>query len=330
MPKGVTDGKFVYFGDQLNDKAFNALKRHSPTANAILASIPKEEFMRVEMEAKALREKVERELKANEIKEIVEEKKPKKSKVLSSKSVKKEVKKSVNFDIENIVNINTKINVIFDTFILGNFDILMRRLPNVNLTNVSKKTKYLYLEETTDEILEKYKKEVIVDKETFIEKTTRIRELTMNLDDELESLMNDTGSENTAEQVMKAQIFDLLNKRPDAPSDAQIKAWKEEYGGNGIHVMAFGTDEVYIYHHITRKQWRTIKDLMAKVEGREAEELEEKLKEKVTVSCILYPKLNQNWIENCKAGIIDSLYQMILLNSGFLTPQQAMLLTTQL
>ena len=59
-------------------------------------------------------------------------------------------------------------------------------------------------------------------------------------------------------------------------------------------------------------------------------QLEEKLKEKVTVSCILYPKLSQNWIDNCKAGIIDSLYQMILLNSGFLTPQQAMLLTTQL
>lgn len=330
MPKGVTDGKFVYFGDQLNEKAFNALKRHSPTANAILASIPKEEFIKVEMEAKALREKVERELNVKEIQEIKEEVKPKKAKVLSSKNVKKEVKKSVNFDMENIVNINTKINVIFNSFILGKFDILMRKLPNVNLTNVSKKTKYLYLEETTDEILEKYKKEVIVNKETFIEKTTRIRELTMNLDDELESLMNETGSENTAEQVMKAQIFDLLNKRPDAPSDAQIKAWKEEYGGNGIHVMAFGTDEVYIYHHITRKQWRTIKDLMAKVEGREAEELEEKLKEKVTVSCILYPKLNQNWIENCKAGIIDSLYQMILLNSGFLTPQQAMLLTTQL
>lgn len=330
MPKGVTDGKFVYFGDQLNEKAFNALKRHSPTANAILASIPKEEFIKADMEAKALREKVERELNVKEIKEIKEEVKPKKAKVLSSKNVKKEVKKSVNFDMENIVNINTKINVIFNSFILGKFDILMRKLPNVNLTNVSKKTKYLYLEETTDEILEKYKKEVIVNKETFIEKTTRIRELTMNLDDELESLMNETGSENTAEQVMKAQIFDLLNKRPDAPSDAQIKAWKEEYGGNGIHVMAFGTDEVYIYHHITRKQWRTIKDLMAKVEGREAEELEEKLKEKVTVSCILYPKLNQNWIENCKAGIIDSLYQMILLNSGFLTPQQAMLLTTQL
>lgn len=330
MPKGVTDGKFVYFGDQLNEKAFNALKRHSPTANAILASIPKEEFIKADMEAKALREKVERELNVKEIKEIKEEVKPKKAKVLSSKNVKKEVKKSVNFDMENIVNINTKINVIFNSFILGKFDILMRKLPNVNLTNVSKKTKYLYLEETTDEILEKYKKEVIVNKETFIEKTTRIRELTMNLDDELESLMNETGSENTAEQVMKAQIFDLLNKRPDAPSDAQIKAWKQEYGGNGIHVMAFGTDEVYIYHHITRKQWRTIKDLMAKVEGREAEELEEKLKEKVTVSCILYPKLNQNWIENCKAGIIDSLYQMILLNSGFLTPQQAMLLTTQL
>ena len=62
----------------------------------------------------------------------------------------------------------------------------------------------------------------------------------------------------------------------------------------------------------------------------DADEVEEKLKEKVVLYCVLYPSLNNNWLEYCKAGVLDSLYQMILLNSGFLTPQQAMLLTTQL
>jgi len=332
MPKGVTDGKFVYFGDQLNEKAFNALKKHSPTAKAILASIPKEEFLKIEMEQKALKEKIEKELYLSENKlEDKKEPEKKKSKILSNKkSVNKPEEKNVNIDMENIVKIDTYLRSIFNTFILGSYQNIMNKIPNVNLTNVSKKSKYYYLEETNDEILDNYKKEVIVSKETYIEKSTRIRELTMNLDDELESLAKETGSAATAESVMRSQIYDLLDKRPDAPSDEQIKYWKQEYGNNGIHVMAFGTDEVYIYHHITRKQWKTIKDLMSKVEGKEAEELEEKLKEKVTLSCILYPKVSPTWIDNCKAGIIDSLYQMILLNSGFLTPQQAMLLTTQL
>ena len=56
----------------------------------------------------------------------------------------------------------------------------------------------------------------------------------------------------------------------------------------------------------------------------------QKLKEKVVLYCVLWPSVDEKWLDYCKAGILDSLYQMILLNSGFLTPQQAMLLTTQL
>ena len=65
-------------------------------------------------------------------------------------------------------------------------------------------------------------------------------------------------------------------------------------------------------------------------EDKDPEEVEERLKEKVVGYCILWPEVDEQWLEYCKAGVIDSLYQMILLNSGFLTPQQAMLLTTQL
>lgn len=130
---------------------------------------------------------------------------------------------------------------------------------------------------------------------------------------------------------MKDQILMLLEGEEDAPSEEMIAAWKEKYGKNGIHVMAFGEGDVYIYHHLTRGEWKKIKDLMNRLrESSDAEEVEEKLKEKVVLYCTLYPSVDEKWLEYCKAGVLDSLYQMILLNSGFLTPQQAMLLTTQL
>jgi hypothetical protein len=64
--------------------------------------------------------------------------------------------------------------------------------------------------------------------------------------------------------------------------------------------------------------------------GLDGGEIEERMKEKVVQYCVLWPSLSDDWLQNCKAGVLDSLYQMVLLNSGFLTPQQAMLLTTQL
>ena len=130
---------------------------------------------------------------------------------------------------------------------------------------------------------------------------------------------------------MRSQILELLSGEDNPPSEEMINAWKERYGKNGIHVMAFGEGEVYIYHHLTRGEWKKIKELMARLqETEDADEVEEKLKEKVVLYCILFPSVDTSWLDQCKAGVLDSLYQMILLNSGFLTPQQAMLLTTQL
>ena len=130
---------------------------------------------------------------------------------------------------------------------------------------------------------------------------------------------------------MKDQILQLLEGEETPPSEEMILAWKEKYGKSGIHVMAFGEGDVYIYHHLTRGEWKKIKDIMNRLrESSDAEEVEEKLKEKVVLYCTLFPKVDEQWLEYCKAGVLDSLYQMVLLNSGFLTPQQAMLLTTQL
>ena len=184
----------------------------------------------------------------------------------------------------------------------------------------------------------------IINKKNPIEK---IKEFNMSLEEELAMLEKEIEKKNqlqenpnvefsddqTTQQVeMKDQILQILSNLKNAPSEEMIDAWKEKYGKSGVHVMAFGEDDVYIYHHLTRGEWKKIKEIMNRLKEKssDAEEIEEKLKEKVVLYCVLFPKTNEEWLDNCKAGVLDSLYQMILLNSGFLTPQQAMLLTTQL
>ena len=165
----------------------------------------------------------------------------------------------------------------------------------------------------------------------------------MSLDDELEGILDEVKpkqqvvekapevEEVQASDNMRTQILSLLSADENAPTLEQIDAWKEQYGKNGLHVMSFGDNDNYIYHHLTRGEWKKIKEIMKQLKDSEnSDELEEKLKEKVVCNCVVWPQADQKWLDTSKAGVVDSLYQMILLNSGFLTPQQAMLLTTQL
>ena len=180
-------------------------------------------------------------------------------------------------------------------------------------------------------------------KPTIIEQMIQEKQK-MSLDLELDSILEEAKPKAEEEAVepevitkesssdtMRQQILGLLASDEKAPSLEEIDAWKEKYGKNGIHVMSFGDNDNYIYHHLTRGEWKKIKEVMKRLRDSEnAEELEEKLKEKVVCGCIIWPEANSEWLDSSKAGVVDSLYQMILLNSGFLTPQQAMLLTTQL
>tara|TARA_A100000164_G_C21900619_1_gene770327 strand:+ start:1111 stop:1902 length:792 start_codon:yes stop_codon:yes gene_type:complete len=164
----------------------------------------------------------------------------------------------------------------------------------------------------------------------------------MSLDSELDGLLNEAKPKQQEPQPqvitqeesragVTNQIVDMLVRDPNSPDADEIEAWKDKYGRHSIHAMSFGESDNYIYHHLTRGEWKKIKEVMKVLkESENADELEEKLKERVVLGCVLWPAVSDEWLDNCKAGVIDSLYQMILLNSGFLTPQQSMLLTTQL
>lgn len=246
------DDNTVVFGKPLDDKALNAFKKRSPTAENIIKSLPKSAFLPISKEEVYSIEEPE---EPEEIINFSADRKAAKKKTATKKQPKQEVK--------------------------------------MNL----------------EEELEMLEQKVIDDKAEILEEQAP-----------------------APVPEMKDQILELLSADSDAPSEETINAWKEKYGKNGIHVMAFGEGDIYIYHHLTRGEWKKIKDIMNRLKesGSVGDEVEEKLKEKVVLYCVLYPKIDDQWLEYCKAGVIDSLYQMILLNSGFLTPQQAMLLTTQL
>ena len=162
------------------------------------------------------------------------------------------------------------------------------------------------------------------------------RQPTFDLDKELDAASEELNSREQVEpgdgaDIMKEQIMELLANTPGAPNMQTIQKWKHQLGENAVHVMAFGEGDVYIFTHLKRGQWKKIQELMAKAQEQGAMDVEDALKEKVVTYCTLWPKpLPVEFFYNSKAGVIDSLYQVILLNSYFLSPQQAMMLTTQL
>lgn len=284
------DDNLVMFGSPVPDKALEALKKKSPNADSIIKSLPPTAFIPIENEAKI----VEEEIKA---KEAEEQKKKETEELLNAPKYRRERKRQQALEAKKDLPIREETTTIIEK-VIEEAKPIKGPEPMIDL----------------DAELNKLSKEIETKKAPpaplpVVEEAPRAQE----------------------PFVVKDQIMELLAQEPDAPSYETIQAWKERYGKTGIHVMAFGEGEVYVYHHLTRGEWKKIKELMNKLkESSDAEEVEEKLKEKVVLYCVLYPSLNSNWLEYCKAGVLDSLYQMILLNSGFLTPQQAMLLTTQL
>lgn len=295
----------VMFGEPLSDRAKSALERSSPTADQIIQSLPPSAFIPVPEPSEA-----EKAAKVEKAKEEVE-----KEKALNAQEARKsrlEKKREL-------------------------------ALKKRQERQAKKKPEPKPIKPVIDPIKKIEPELTIIEKMVKAPKTT-VETNNMNLEEELKALEQSMApkqevkieepivQEEPSPQVdLKDQILELLEGEENPPSLDLISAWKESYGKNGIHVMAFGEGDVYIYHHLTRGEWKKIKELMNKMrESQNAEEVEEKLKEKVVLYCVLWPSLDEKWLDYCKAGILDSLYQMILLNSGFLTPQQSMLLTTQL
>ncbi len=287
--KKIND-RLALFGSPLPDKALDALKRRSPTAEDIIKSLPESAFINITEQ------------------DIIETKAPTKADIQEEKE--KSLKEKVNY----------------------------RRERKKKLAEETEKTIIEKIIEPIEEEKEDPMDSLEQELEALnakIEEQKRVKqeaELAKQRQEEALRVEEAVEAPQAPQVNLRDQVVELLALTPNAPKKPQIDAWKDKYGKNGVHVMAFGEGEVYVYHHLTRGEWKKIKDIMSKLQegGLDGGEIEERMKEKVVQYCVLWPSLSDDWLQNCKAGVLDSLYQMVLLNSGFLTPQQAMLLTTQL
>tara|TARA_A100001201_G_C4095967_1_gene203802 strand:+ start:1735 stop:2460 length:726 start_codon:yes stop_codon:yes gene_type:complete len=138
--------------------------------------------------------------------------------------------------------------------------------------------------------------------------------------------------ERETEGSIKDQVVDLLKKSSGAPSDAKIAQWKAQHGQNGVYAIGMGEGDVYVFTHLKRGQWKKIQEIMSKMQATDDSfDAEDEMKKKVVQYCVLWPNpLPLEFFYNSRAGVLDAIYQSILLNSYFLSPQQTMMLTTQL
>jgi len=134
------------------------------------------------------------------------------------------------------------------------------------------------------------------------------------------------------EEALRVQILQALNSHDSAPSEAQIAAWKRQYGENGVYVLALNETDVFVFTYLRRAQWQKIQQAVANAQKAElTQNADDTLKEKVLQFTVLYPRpLTIEFFANSRAGTIDTLFNVIMANSSFLQLSQAMILTTQL
>lgn len=132
------------------------------------------------------------------------------------------------------------------------------------------------------------------------------------------------------QEEMRQEITNLLADREDAPSADQILAWKEAHGQDAIQLLGLDKSNVYIYTHLTVAQWDKIQGIIQKVQGTPmADNIERMIRDNVVRTAVLWPELPKA-LGSMRAGLPDTLYQLILIHSYFLSPQQAMTLTVSL
>jgi hypothetical protein len=133
--------------------------------------------------------------------------------------------------------------------------------------------------------------------------------------------MTDTQKpEEKKEQTFADKLKGLLKDFPNAPSLAEIEAFKAKHGD--IFLSALSEDELFVFRALTRKEHRKLNNEMQ--EGKLAPDLYE---DEVIKSCLLWTSVDDL---DAKAGTFPSLMEQVMQNSNFLSSQMLTNLVTKL
>lgn len=136
-------------------------------------------------------------------------------------------------------------------------------------------------------------------------------------------------------------LVDIIQDLPNAPDQITIDSWKTKY--KNIFFSGFSEEECFIFRALNRTEFRELQiasQLAAtKEDPKTPAELELRIREsvigtfnqedEVVTKCVLWPQLTVDELGS-KAGTVTTLFEQIMANSHFLSPQQAQLLVVKL
>lgn len=125
------------------------------------------------------------------------------------------------------------------------------------------------------------------------------------------------------EEEQQKSLADYLYSLPNAPTKEVIDQWKATFGD--VFVSGFGEQEIFVFRALQRKEHR---EMQARLNDPQGPIDQFTYEEQVCDICVLYPPAPRDWEK--KAGMASTLFEQIMLNSHFFSPQAASMMVLKL
>lgn len=132
-------------------------------------------------------------------------------------------------------------------------------------------------------------------------------------------------TQSEVEAPKEVSVVEFLKQIPGAPTEDNITAWKSMHGK--VYSICFSPDDIYIWRPIKRREYQ---QMMAAIQAAKAQNSEEMLKEQIVTRTVLWPQMDLIRMNTCPAGLVDTLFGVIMLGSYFISADSAMSLVQEM
>ena len=110
-------------------------------------------------------------------------------------------------------------------------------------------------------------------------------------------------------------------------TSAQVEELKKRYGN--VYTFAPTDTDLYLWRPLYKKEWDRIQLKFRNMQG-PPEEKEPKIMETVVKQCTLYPKIDDAFLLQSRAGLLNSLFEVVMAGSFFYSAEQSLQLIVEL
>lgn len=125
-----------------------------------------------------------------------------------------------------------------------------------------------------------------------------------------------------AEADSAFNVQELLASLPGAPKPEQVEQWKAQFGD--VYLLPLDAKEIYVWRPLRHLEYQNM------LSNADLTKNDASFREAVVLRALLWPKLRPEQVANTRAGLMDTLFQVIMQGSYFLAPEFALSLVQKL